>query len=90
MFQPARGTRDILPEEMLKRNWVQDNIRVVFEDYGYMPLGTPAFDKIEFVQGMDITLRITGESDEVSRELLRLMGFRFRGEERKPEQRATA
>lgn len=47
-------------------------------------------DKIEFVQGMDITLRITGGSDEVSQELLRLMGFPFRGEGRKPQQRATA
>jgi len=35
-------------------------------------------DKVEFVQGMDITLRITGHSDEVSREMLRLLGFPFR------------
>lgn len=38
-------------------------------------------DKVEFVQGMDITLRISGDSDEVSRELLRLLGFPFRGME---------
>ena len=36
-------------------------------------------DKVEFVQGMDITLRITGNSDEASKELLRLLGFPFRG-----------
>ena len=35
-------------------------------------------DKVEFVQGMDITMRITGESDKASRELLRLLGFPFR------------
>ena len=35
-------------------------------------------DKIEFVQGMDITFRITGNSDDASREMLRLLGFPFR------------
>ena len=35
-------------------------------------------DKVEFVQGMDITFRVTGNSDEASRELLRLFGFPFR------------
>lgn len=44
MFQPPRGTRDFLPEEMYKRNWVIDNVREVFENYGYEPLGTPAFE----------------------------------------------
>jgi len=39
-------------------------------------------DKVEFVQGMDITVRITGNSDEASRELLRLLGFPFKGLER--------
>ena len=34
-------------------------------------------DKVEFTQGMDITLRITGNSDEASREALRLLGFPF-------------
>ena len=35
-------------------------------------------DKIEFVQGMDVVMRITGNSDEASRELLRRIGFPFR------------
>ena len=35
-------------------------------------------DKIEFVQGMDITFRITGNSVDVSREMLRLLGFPMR------------
>jgi large subunit ribosomal protein L5 len=38
-------------------------------------------DDVEFVQGMDICIRITGNSDEVSRELLRLLGFPFSGTE---------
>ena len=35
-------------------------------------------DKVEFVQGMDITFRMTGNSVDVSRELLRLLGFPMR------------
>jgi large subunit ribosomal protein L5 len=35
-------------------------------------------DKVEFIQGMDVTCRITGDSDDASRELLRLLGFPFR------------
>jgi histidyl-tRNA synthetase len=76
MFQPARGTRDILPEEMLKRNWVQDNIRVVFEDYGYMPLGTPAFESGELLRlksGEDVAEMIYVFKDKSDREL----GLRF-------------
>lgn len=35
-------------------------------------------DKVEFVQGMDVTLRISGGSDGVSSELMSLLGFPFR------------
>ncbi|NQT19681.1 MAG: 50S ribosomal protein L5, partial [Planctomycetes bacterium] len=34
-------------------------------------------DKMEFVQGMDITIVISGHSDEQSRELLREFGMPF-------------
>lgn len=40
-------------------------------------------DKVEFVQGMDVTLSFTGGSDEASQELMRLMGFPFRRDETK-------
>jgi len=42
-------------------------------------------DKVEFVQGMDITLGITGGSVEASRELLRLLGFPFRHDQEEKE-----
>jgi histidyl-tRNA synthetase len=76
VFQPARGTKDFLPEEMLKRNWVQDNIRSVFEAYGYMPLGTPAFESWEMLKiksGEDIVNQIYYFKDKSGREL----GLRF-------------
>jgi len=76
MFQPARGTKDFLPEEMLKRNWVQDNIRSVFEAYGYMPLGTPVFESWEMLKiksGEDVVNQIYYFKDKSGREL----GLRF-------------
>ena len=76
MFQPARGTRDFLPEEMRKRNWVLDNIRDVFEVYGYEPLGTPAFeswDMLKVKSGEDAINQIYYFKDKSNREL----GLRF-------------
>jgi large subunit ribosomal protein L5 len=45
-------------------------------------------DKVEFVQGMDITLAISGGSVEASRELLRLLGFPFRHDQDDKEHKA--
>jgi len=76
MFQPARGTRDFLPEEMLRRNWVLDRVREVFEAYGYEPLGTPAFESWEMLKiksGDDIINQIYYFRDKSDREL----GLRF-------------
>jgi histidyl-tRNA synthetase len=76
MFQPARGTRDFLPDEMLRRNWVVDNIRSVFEAYGYDPLGTPAFESWEMLRiksGEDAVNQIYYFRDKSEREL----GLRF-------------
>jgi histidyl-tRNA synthetase len=76
MFQPPRGTRDFLPEEMLKRNWVLDRIRDVFEAYAFEPLGTPAFESWELLKvksGDDIVNQIYYFKDKSDREL----GLRF-------------
>jgi len=76
MFQPARGTRDFLPEEMQRRNWALDRIREVFEAYGYEPLGTPAFESWEMLKlksGEDIINQIYYFRDKSDREL----GLRF-------------
>jgi large subunit ribosomal protein L5 len=35
-------------------------------------------EAVEFVQGMDITLVVTGNSNEQSRELLKLLGMPFK------------
>lgn len=45
------GTRDFLPEEMLKRQEVADKIRATFELYGFSPAETPAFEYAELLEG---------------------------------------
>ncbi len=44
-FQTPRGTRDFLPEAMMKRHFVIDTARTVFENWGFDPLDTPAFEE---------------------------------------------
>jgi histidyl-tRNA synthetase len=76
MFQTPRGTRDFLPPEMLKRNWVMDQIRAVFQNYGYEPLGTPAFESWDLLKkksGEDAVNQIDYFRDKSDREL----GLRF-------------
>ena len=72
MFQPPRGTRDHLPEDQLKKNWVVDQVRKVYEAYGYEPLGTPAFEYLEMLKiksGDDIIDQIYTFKDKSDREL---------------------
>ncbi len=45
------GMRDILPEQMIKRQYVIDIMREVFEQFGFEPLQTPAIELTETVTG---------------------------------------
>jgi histidyl-tRNA synthetase len=49
--KPPGGTRDFLPDDVRKRQYVTGVIRDVFERYGYEPLETPAFENIETLLG---------------------------------------
>src|SRR2546426_5155430 len=49
--QPARGTRDFLPHDVRRREYVIGVIRDVYERYGFEPLETPAFENIETLLG---------------------------------------
>ncbi len=46
-----RGMRDILPEAMIRRQFVMDVIRAVFEEFGFEPLTTPAVEMEETLKG---------------------------------------
>jgi len=46
-----KGTRDFLPVEMNRRNFIFDTIRAVFKKHAYLPIETPAMEKIETLMG---------------------------------------
>lgn len=46
-----RGMRDMLPEQMIRRQYVIDVIREVFEGFGFEPLQTPAIEMRETLMG---------------------------------------
>lgn len=46
-----KGTRDFTPEEMLRRNYIFNTIRSVFERYAYAPIETPAMEKLSSLLG---------------------------------------
>ena len=46
-----KGTRDFSPQEMVKRNYIFDTIRKVYQSYGYQPIETPAFENSETLMG---------------------------------------
>ncbi|MFO7658841.1 MAG: histidine--tRNA ligase [Bacteroidales bacterium] len=46
-----KGTRDFLPSEMVKRTYIFDTIKKIFQKYGYLPIETPAMEKLETLLG---------------------------------------
>jgi len=75
-FQPPRGTRDIKPDEMFRRNYVLDVLRETFERWGFLPLQTPAFESWKLLSakcGEDVKNEIYYFKDKSNREL----GLRF-------------
>lgn len=76
MFQPPRGTRDFLPDDMATRQRVFAAMRQVFSRYGYGEVGTPAFEDFELLArkaGEDIEKELYTFEDKSGRKL----GLRF-------------
>lgn len=46
-----KGTRDFLPLEMKRRNYIFTTIRNVFEQYGYVAIETPAMENLSALMG---------------------------------------
>jgi histidyl-tRNA synthetase len=49
--KPPSGTRDFLPDDIRRREYVVGVVRDVYEHYGFEPLETPAFENIETLLG---------------------------------------
>ena len=47
----SKGTRDFLPVEVAKRNYIFDTIKNVFRKYGFEEIETPAIERMETLTG---------------------------------------
>lgn len=75
-FQPARGTRDFLPEELNVRNKIVEILAKTIEKYGFLPVDTPVFENFSFLSkksGPEVKEQIYYFKDKGDREL----GLRF-------------
>jgi histidyl-tRNA synthetase len=48
---PPRGSRDFLPRDVRQREYVTRIIREVYQSYGFAPLETPAFERLDTLLG---------------------------------------
>lgn len=48
---PASGTRDLLPDDVVRRERAFAAIRTTFAAHGFAPLETPAFERLEVLTG---------------------------------------
>ncbi|MGE5355345.1 MAG: histidine--tRNA ligase [Deltaproteobacteria bacterium] len=46
-----KGTRDFLPEQVVKRNYLFKVIKSVFENFAYVPIETPSFESLSTLTG---------------------------------------
>jgi len=46
-----KGTRDFSPKEMVRRNYIFNTIKTVFQNYGYLPIETPAMENLSTLTG---------------------------------------
>ncbi len=46
-----KGTRDFSPVKMVKRNYIFDTVKSVFQKYGYLPIETPAMENLSTLLG---------------------------------------
>ena len=46
-----KGTRDFSTSEMLKRDYIFDTIKSVFKKYAYLPIETPAMERLSTLMG---------------------------------------
>ena len=71
-IQRVKGTRDLLPEDMIKRRYVFERIREVFEAYGFKEILTPTFEYtklFELRSGEEVVEQLYAFEDKGGRNL---------------------
>ncbi len=73
---PLSGTRDFLPLDVLRRNYVIDIIQRIYQSYGFEPLETPIMERLETLlgkygeEGDQLIFRVMKRGDKLQRALL--------------------
>lgn len=68
-----KGTRDFGPDDMVKRNYIFDSIKMVFRKYGFLPIETPAMENLDTLlgkygdEGDKLLFRILNSGDYLSK-----------------------
>ena len=50
-YSVVKGTRDFLPNQMIKRNYIFNSIKSIFELYGFCPIETPSIENLSTLMG---------------------------------------
>lgn len=83
-----KGTRDFLPEVMVRRNYIFDTIKTVFKRFGFQPIETPSMENLSTLlgkygdEGDKLLFRILNSGDFTS-------GVDFGADEGHPEKLAS-
>lgn len=68
-----KGTRDILPQDMLRRNFIFDTIKSVFQKFGYQQIETPSMEKTSTLlgkygeEGDNLIFKVMNQGEKVKR-----------------------
>ncbi len=73
----SRGLRDLMPGQLLARQWMIDKIRGVYENYGFLPLATPAVEYLDVLLGSDPGEEATQQIFTVGNREGEELGLRF-------------
>ena len=70
----VKGSTDFLPEEQIIRNYINDTLKQIFEEYGYLPIETPILCYYDMLSGKydeknDILKEIYKLKDQGNRDL---------------------
>jgi histidyl-tRNA synthetase len=79
-----KGTRDFSPREMVRRNYIFDSIRTIFQTFGYQPIETPAMENLTTLMG-----KYGLEGDKLLFKILNSGNFLEGFQSRKDEVRST-
>ncbi len=47
VYQPAAGARDLLPNDVAQKRWIEDRLQQVFHRWGYHQIITPTLERMD-------------------------------------------